>query len=216
MDRPCVVLGRSQELKPYCWPERCQRLGVPILRRASGGGCVLLGEHALCYSLVLSLTQNPALRSPRHACRVILERLVAELQQPELRIRGLSDLALDSLKVAGHAQKYSRHGLLHHGCVLLECPTTLMTELLKEPDRRPDYREARTHAQFVRAWPGDPSALKAQIAKAFAERLVPEAWDLPLERLMDEKYGSPLWHEQKTLTTIAAPPKLKRLEHGSS
>ena len=39
----------------------CQADGVPILRRSSGGGTVLLGRGCLLYSLVLSYDRSPAL-----------------------------------------------------------------------------------------------------------------------------------------------------------
>src|SRR4051794_35022284 len=51
--RPAVVLGSGCRLAEDVDEEACRRDGVPVLRRASGGGTVLLGPGSLCFGLVL-------------------------------------------------------------------------------------------------------------------------------------------------------------------
>src|SRR5205085_8125892 len=51
---PAVVLGSGCRLADDVDEAACARDGVPVLRRASGGGTVLLGAGSLCYSLLLS------------------------------------------------------------------------------------------------------------------------------------------------------------------
>src|SRR5713101_1696181 len=60
-----VVLGSASRLAEDVDEAACLADGVPILRRASGGGTVLLGPGCLCYSLVLAYASSPALREIR-------------------------------------------------------------------------------------------------------------------------------------------------------
>src|SRR5262249_34075225 len=59
---PAVVLGAACRLVEEVDADACRADGVPILRRASGGGTVLLGAGCLCFSLVLAYNRDPALR----------------------------------------------------------------------------------------------------------------------------------------------------------
>src|SRR6476646_5803774 len=52
-DQPAVILGSGGKLAEDVNESACAADGVPILRRSSGGGTVLLGPGCLCFSLVL-------------------------------------------------------------------------------------------------------------------------------------------------------------------
>src|SRR2546430_4823585 len=58
---PAVVLGSACVLRDDVDEDACTAGCVPILRRASGGGTVLLGRGCLCCSLVLSMESAPEL-----------------------------------------------------------------------------------------------------------------------------------------------------------
>src|SRR5205823_3610625 len=71
---PAVVLGSGCRLAEDVDEQACRRDGVPVLRRASGGGTVLLGPGCLCYSLVLAYERDPALAEIRPSSALILRR----------------------------------------------------------------------------------------------------------------------------------------------
>src|SRR5438552_10240881 len=62
---PAVVLGAGCRLAEDVDEAACRRDGVPIMRRSSGGGTVLLGTGCLCFSLVLAFDRDPALEHVR-------------------------------------------------------------------------------------------------------------------------------------------------------
>src|SRR5687768_15507648 len=56
---PAVVLGAGGSIADDVNKPACAADGVPIARRASGGGTVLLGRGCLLYSLVLRYDRAP-------------------------------------------------------------------------------------------------------------------------------------------------------------
>src|SRR5829696_211553 len=69
---PAVVLGSGCVLRDDVDEETCAADGVPVLRRSSGGGTVLLGRGCLLYSLVLSQDRAPELGTIRSSYAYIL------------------------------------------------------------------------------------------------------------------------------------------------
>ena len=63
--QPLVVVGRSSRADGEVRIEVCRELGIPVLRRISGGAAVVSGPGCLMYALVLSYHLRPELRS-RH------------------------------------------------------------------------------------------------------------------------------------------------------
>ncbi|HSB60462.1 MAG TPA: lipoate--protein ligase family protein [Vicinamibacteria bacterium] len=135
--RAVVVLGRSGRAEEQVDLAACGEAGIPVRRRSSGGGAVLLGPGCLCFSLALSYRRHPALREVAASYRLVLGRIAAGLAVEGLAVRGTADLALGDRKVSGNAQLRGRHGLLHQDTLLHAFEPALLPRLLREP-RGPD------------------------------------------------------------------------------
>src|SRR5436305_8868153 len=100
---PAVVLGAGCVLREDVDEDACAADGVPVLRRSSGGGTVLLGRGCLCYSLILPMDRAPELAGIRSSYAFILSRIIEGLAglQPGLTIAGISDLASEGRKLSG-------------------------------------------------------------------------------------------------------------------
>src|SRR5687767_7647526 len=92
-----VVLGAGGKWMDEVDGESCFRDGVPILRRSSGGGTVLLGSGCLCYSLVLRFDRHPALGDLHASYCHILGMMCEALRPfaPGIACAGVSDLAVN-------------------------------------------------------------------------------------------------------------------------
>jgi lipoate-protein ligase A len=179
----------------------CAAAGVPVLRRISGGGTVVLGPGCLGYALVLRMKDDPSLETVTGANQSIMERLreaMERVSSKPVRVRGITDLAVGDRKFAGNAQRRRQEYLLFHGVLLLDFDLSLIAKLLRMPSVAPEYREGRGHLDFVMNL-GVPSKL---VKKALREAWGAEAsWDIPCEgrvrELMEERYARPEWHARR-------------------
>jgi lipoate-protein ligase A len=191
-----VVLGAGCRLAADLNEAACRDDGVAILRRASGGGTVLLGPGCLLYSLILAFDRSPLLAGIISSYGYILDRNRAALAEaaPGIGHAGTSDLAMGGQKFSGSAQQRKRHYLLHHGTLLYGFAIPRISSYLHMPASQPDYRQQRTHEAFLTNIPLDSSALKACLRRAWGVNSSLE--DLPrnlVSRLVAEKYATQEW-----------------------
>lgn len=193
---PLVVIGRSSQIAVEVREERCRELGVPVLRRSSGGAAIVTGPGCLMYTVVLSLEARPALRAIDTAHRFVLGTLVAALRREGLAVErsGTSDLTLDNRKFSGNSLRVRRNHLLYHGTLLYDFDLPLISACLGSPPRQPDYRQGRNHEAFVANLPLPGDALRRLVADAWNADTVETAW--PRERvaeLVASKYARDSW-----------------------
>jgi lipoate-protein ligase A len=190
--RPAVVLGAAGRVADDVDMEVCDRDGVPLTRRSSGGGTVLLGPGCLLYTLVLRYDRANDLRDIRKSYRWILSRMTEGL--PGVTIAGPSDLAIGDRKIGGSAQQRKREHLLHHGSLLYDFDLALIGRYLKEPPRQPEYRDRRAHAEFVTNLPISAAELQSRLAAAWEAQPTnrPPPTHL-LSELLAERYGTAEW-----------------------
>jgi len=194
--RHAVVLGRSSQVALEVHEENCRQLGVPVVRRISGGAAVLVGPGFLMYSLVLDLQARPELRSLTQAHGAVLGRMAAALGRllPAVRCQGISDLALDGRKFSGNSLRYRKNHLLYHGTILYAFDLQLVDRCLKMPPRQPDYRQGRGHTQFLTNVPLHPAAIRQALIEAWDVHSSRQHWPAELTaRLVAERYSQPSW-----------------------
>jgi len=159
-----VVVGRFGDIAREVDEGACRTDKVPIIRRISGGGAVVIGPGCLNYSFVLSLDRRPELRGVDHSYDVILGWVTDALGIPGVRRAGASDLAIGERKIGGSAQRRGRRALLHHGTILYAFDAALMERYLKTPPRQPVYRAQRSHRGFVTNAPIEPYFVTTALA----------------------------------------------------
>jgi len=191
---PAVVLGAGGKLAEDVDEERCGAEGVPIRRRSSGGGTVLLGRGCFCFSLVLRLARSPLLEQIRLSYRFILDEVLAALDVPGAEVAGISDLAIAGRKFSGNAQQRKRDFILHHGTILYAFDLPRLSAYLQFPARQPEYRAGREHQSFVCNIGMDSAELRRRLCARWQATEMRTTW--PAERvrqLVDQRYGVQEW-----------------------
>jgi lipoate-protein ligase A len=197
---PAVILGSGCRLAEDVDKAACLAGGVPILRRASGGGTVLLGRGCLCYSLVLSYDRSSALGAIRSSYIYILERIRDALSGVAQGITGAgtSDLAVGGRKFSGNAQQRKRSVLLHHGTLLYDFDADQVGRYLRLPARQPDYRGGRDHAAFLTSLSVHASLLRLCLRDAWEAVTECVSWPRDLVgQLITDKYLRAEWVERR-------------------
>jgi lipoate-protein ligase A len=192
--QPAVVLGAGCRLAEDVDEAACADDGVPILRRSSGGGTVLLGEGCLLYTLVLRFDRSGALAAIQSSYSYILDRVGRALGASGPVPAGVSDLALAGRKCSGNAQQRKRDYLLHHGTLLYAFDVRNVGRYLRSPKRAPEYRAGREHADFLVNLESSAADLKRRLQSAWQANEVLSTWPQDrVRQLVEEKYGSPAW-----------------------
>src|SRR5262245_45071136 len=164
-----VVLGRSSHVGEDVLVDACREDGVPILRRASGGGTVLQGRGCLSYALILPICLHEDLRDIRRTNAFVLQRIAKALSrwQPAIAVQGIGDLTVNGRKISGSAQRRTRKAILFHGTILYRMHADRISRYLKQPKRQPDYRADRPHREFLRTIDAPLEEMKRAMANAW-------------------------------------------------
>jgi lipoate-protein ligase A len=194
-DTPAVVLGAGGVVDDDVDLAARQTDNLPLARRASGGGTVLLGPGCLMFSLVLRMDRAPELSHIGASYRYILGRVAEALadHQPGIELSGTSDLAVAGRKFSGNAQQRKRHFLLHHGTLLHGFDLDAVGRYLKLPPRRPEYRGDRPHRDFLMNLPAESDQLISALRRAW-DADAPGGYSPELvQKLVAEKYSQSEW-----------------------
>ena len=194
-----AVLGFSNKIAQEINTGACASLGVPVLRRPSGGGTVLQGPGCLNYSLILKINED-SLKSVTAANHSIMQKNCAALQtllnpSEDVKIQGTTDLTFRGLKFSGNAQRRKKRNLLFHGTFLLGFDISIIEKTLLPPPRQPDYRKKRAHKDFLMNL--NLPAEKVKKALRFAwktEKKVQNAPQKRIDLLIAEKYSKKEWN----------------------
>jgi lipoate-protein ligase A len=194
-----VVVGYANKVATEVNVDACEKSGVPIFRRCSGGGTVVQMPGGLNYSLILRITENSPTQNITTANRFIMKKACAAIQtllpKSEVSVRGHTDLCLGDVKFAGNSQRRRKNILLFHGTLLLDCELNLFSELLLMPSLQPDYRASRPHSDFVTNLNLPAKTVKAALAKEW--NATEELKNPPLEeikKIAGEKYSVDEWN----------------------
>ncbi len=195
-----IVVGYANQAATEVDLDYCQREGLPVLRRCSGGGTILQGPGCLNYTLVLRITEGSPLATIHDTNAFVLERhrtMVSQLVGGKVERQGDTDLSVGGLKFSGNAQRRRKHCLLFHGTFLLNVDIEMVERALPMPSRQPGYRLNRSHTDFLVNLKLPPATLKSALVEAWqaAERFE-QIPGKEIEILAREKYRLDEWNRK--------------------
>ena len=194
-----VVLGYGNSLHREVNHDTCLQHRIPVFRRCSGGGAVLIGQGCLNYSLIMPLAAQPSFDTVTGANRSIMEkhRLAVEssMDRP-IQVQGYTDLVWDNLKFSGNSQRRKKNSLLFHGTFLLNFELKLMDQFLLTPSRQPAYRSDRCHSRFTVNLPLGRNRLQAALRQCWnAEPASPNPeLASTVNASANARYNNPRWN----------------------
>ncbi len=142
-----IVVGLSGNIETLIDLERARSDSVPIMKRFSGGGTVIVDEDTLFVSFLFSKQDLPVAPFPEP-----IMRWNADLYKNAWRLPGFDlcerDYVIGNQKCGGNAQYLRKDRWLHHSSFLWDYQDENMDYLLL-PNHRPAYRENRSHTEFL-------------------------------------------------------------------
>jgi lipoate-protein ligase A len=132
----CVVLGRFLKPEVEVHLHKAEKMKIPVLKRASGGGAVYHDLGNLNYSLYLDAESLP-LRDIKKSLRALSYPVTALLESLGVSWRWVppNNIYVEGRKISGSAQARRRGRILHHGTLLVASDLDLMQALLKPGGR---------------------------------------------------------------------------------
>ncbi len=175
-----VSLGMLDNLSQIVDYEACRELNIPIIRRETGGGTVLLSQGQVFYQLVL----------PKGVVPFKVTDAYSLLSQPVIRVyrrlgltaqfRPINDILVDGKKISGQGSGDIGRCFVFVGNILIEFDTELMAKVFKLPS--PHLRHAVKEAldeniTWLKRYIKDPITFE-EIAHLLVEEF---SKDLPLD-----------------------------------
>ncbi|MEY4065843.1 MAG: hypothetical protein RIR26_2051 [Pseudomonadota bacterium] len=147
--RPLVVLSSSNSAEVETYEAQCSRSGVPVVQRRGGGGTVVLGPG--CLILTFAFYGKDLFSNQKYFSLInqMWADAMASAGVAGLVTRGHSDLAFGERKIAGTSLFRRKHLVVYQGSLLVHPDFDAIASLLKHPSREPDYRQGRSHEDFL-------------------------------------------------------------------
>ncbi len=209
-----VSIGRNQQAEDWVYLENCQKLGVDVVRRCTGGGSVY---HDFEGEVTYSVTANVGSLGSTGDITEVYRKIYGAVTDA-LRLLGVPadfdggdakncpNLTVGGKKISGSSQNLTRGCVLQHGTLLRSVDLPKMFQLLKLKDASCSQAAdiAKSKITSVEAELGhkmSPDTVANAIAQGFKAILKIQLQEAPLmpyelelaEILYEDKYQTKEW-----------------------
>lgn len=171
-----IVLGISGKPAELVHLDRAEAAGVPLCKRFSGGGTVIVDTQTIFVTFIVAAEALPEVAPYPEP----MLKWTSDVYADALASCGVdgfathaNDYCIGNRKFGGNAQSISGARWLHHTSLLWDYDPARMS-LLQMPKKRPEYRADREHESFLRSLSAagvpDRSELVQAIISATADR----------------------------------------------
>ncbi|KAJ3684005.1 hypothetical protein LUZ61_013169 [Rhynchospora tenuis] len=147
--QPTIVMGVSGKPSELINIKSVIYNKVPVIRRFTGGGTVIVDKETIFVTLICSREAVPLLNLyPQPIMSwtgTLYHDALSDFGKFHLRE---NDYVFNNLKFGGNAQSITKNRWIHHTSFLWDYDVRNM-DYLKHPPRSPKYRLERSHEQFL-------------------------------------------------------------------
>ncbi|XP_058096549.1 uncharacterized protein LOC131242131 [Magnolia sinica] len=177
---PTIVMGISGKPSELIELEPVLRDRVPVIRRFTGGGTVIVDDGTVFVTFICNKDAIPGLQAYPRPIMSWTSKLYGEVFQGigDFHLRE-NDYVFGNCKFGGNAQSITKNRWIHHTSFLWDYDVRNMA-YLKPPIRAPKYRSARHHVEFLRPMkdylPAKSTFIDKTIATIGSHFLVRPVW----------------------------------------
>lgn len=150
--RPCVLVGRFQRINDEVHLDRLLRRNIPVNRRPSGGGAIIMGPDQLGIAFAFAPGIFPAISRQKELMKTCSAGIVTALRNLGViaQFQGKNDLAVAGKKIAGLGMYASgTGGMLFHASLLVDLDLDYMLDVLKSPFQKLADKGVKSVAERV-------------------------------------------------------------------
>ncbi len=206
-----ITIGRFQSVRHDVNLERCRELGIPVVRRITGGGSVFHDEFGeITYSVIAGEKLHPALKNVEESYRYLAGPLVDALRELGLDagFSGLNDIVANGKKISGSAQTRRRGVILQHGTFMYSTRLDILVSVLRASRVKLKDKGVKSIWDRVTTVEREGIRMSRDEAYGLLMRKFFEAFPLEegqltdyelelAEKLIEERYGNPEWNEMR-------------------
>ena len=148
--QPCALVGRFQSIENELNLEYCAQNKIPVNRRPTGGGAIIMGENQLGVALAIPGKTDESYASVRERMAQFSQGIISGLNTLgiEVEFRRKNDLEVNGKKIAGLGlHKTATGGLLFHASLLVDLDVSYMLNVLRTPFEKISDKEIATVAE---------------------------------------------------------------------
>ena len=148
-DKVYIVLGASNNPADALNMDMVEKDQITVLKRPSGGQTVILTPNNI---IIAAVYFDKKTMQPKDVFQQINKLIISTIEHTgihDLSLMGISDIAISGKKILGSAIYRSKDALLYHAVLNLGEPSITFERYLKHPSKEPEYRQGRSHAEFV-------------------------------------------------------------------
>ncbi len=142
-----IVMGISGKKEELIDLNRARQDKVPIIKRFSGGGTVIVDENTLFVTFICDKKLHPFPAFPESIMKWT-EGIYKDVFVHDQFCLRENDFVIGEKKMGGNAQYIKRDRWLHHTSFLWDYSQERMNYLL-HPKKTPIYRNGRSHSDFL-------------------------------------------------------------------
>lgn len=202
----CALVGRFQNVENEIRVEYCRQNNIPINRRPTGGGAIIMGADQLGVALVTQGRGNNDYSNARELMQNFSEGLVRGLNQLGVAatFRRKNDIEVNGKKLVGlGVYRAPSGGLLFHASLLVDLDVELMLNVLNTPFEKISDKEISAISERMTTVRRETNSaiklddVRVEIAKGFASSLDVEL--VPASLTFDEAQAVSVLEKEKYL-----------------
>jgi lipoate-protein ligase A len=203
----CAMLGSNQIADAEIDLAMAERMGLQIVRRASGGGTIFTDLGTLLYTVRLPLPFEGSGDVTQLERDFVAGPVVRALNRMEVpaRLEGRNDIVIDGRKISGLAQHARKNRLCTHGSLLYDADLETLVQVLRADEEKISSKALRSMRSrvtnispymkerlFIRQFWDE---LKKNLREEwnFAEYELSAGDKAQIEEIKSEKYASSEW-----------------------
>ena len=148
--KPCALVGRFQNIENELNLDYCAENKIPVNRRPTGGGAIIMGENQLGVSLAIPGKSDETYANARERMAQFSQGIISGMATLgiDVEFRRKNDLEVKGKKIAGLGlHKTNTGGLLFHASLLVDLDVPYMLNVLQTPFEKISDKEIATVAE---------------------------------------------------------------------